>query len=331
MSMFEAHAWLRGICLAGLLAVPVLAESLDETREVVQESIRELRSFDETSKADAVKRLVAIGQPAVPALQRALPHVSDRDAVWIVRALRQIGDPRAAFPVMDRYAHSPLDLKEEILASLASFRVPGAIGFLTTVLLEPEARLRRRAAAALARLDNPGAIRGLLRSVEDEDDWVRTEAVAGLMRLSERVSPSRIADPLVRRVSDLSDGPLCDTLRVLAALGDTRIREPLRDNLRLGDEEMRCLCARALGRLADSECATALERALDDPSEGVRAEVVRSLVVARGYECFRVLARRLDVEESRSVTQVIRRSLRKFVGRDLGPRASAWLEWERDR
>lgn len=289
--------------------------------------IRAFAGVGESHKEEALRRVAGIGPVAVDPLLQAWPHLSDRSAVWVARALRELRSRRAAFPLITRFDVASTELRQEILDALAAIGDPATIPFLQTVLGEPELALRRRAATALAAFDDPRTAVGLLRAMEDEDWWVRAEAVGGLRRLADRLAALDLGGRVLAMLDRVDDAAREDAVRLLASLRDPRAVEPVAELLRLGEPDLRRMCARALGLLGDAGATRSLEYALDDEDASVRTEAARSLVVLCGERCFRTLARRLDSEPTRRVRNALRRLLRSFTGRDLGPDSEPWIDW----
>lgn len=298
-----------------------------EVRVEVDRCLRAFRGATEEPKKQALESLAELGTAAVPMLLDSFGYLTNEPATWVVRALRRSADSRSVFPLMTRYAKANLALKEEILATLGRIAEPRTLEFFETALGETEPALRRRAVGALVRLDDPRAMHALLRALEDESWSVRSEAAEGVIGIDRRRVTLDVTGYLLARIDRAPIESRTDMLRVLASFGDARALGVLGDSLRLGDVEARCLCAYSLAKIGDPSSVPALESALYDDDERVRIQVVRSLVGLAGVECHRALLRRMRIEESPRVRYEIRRQLRPFVGRDLGPDSDVWREW----
>lgn len=298
-----------------------------ELRAEVDQCLRAFRGAAEEPKKEALDSLAGLGSDAVPMLLDSVRYLSNEPAVWVVRALRRSADPRSVFPLMTRYSTASLELKEEILATLGRIGEPRTLEFFEIAIEEREPVLRRRAVTALVRLDAPRAARALLRALEDEDWRVRSEAVAGVMSFAERKVSVDVTGWLLSRIDRAPIECRTDLLRVLASFGDARAIGVLGDSLRLDDVEARCLSAHALARIGNRDAVPVLESALYDEDERVRIQVVRSLTEVAGADCHPAILRRMRIEESPRVRYEMRRRLRPFVGRDLGPDPDAWRDW----
>jgi HEAT repeat protein len=179
------------------------------------------------------KNLVAIGEPAVPALVAAIRHWDEnvrRGAAW---SLAHIGAP--------------------------------ALAPLVEVLQDPDPYAREAAAGALGPLGQSAAVKPLAAALQDEYAEVRLAAINSLLRLR---TPLEV---IVGALKNEEPGVRIAAAGALARCRDERVVKPLA--LALQDEEasVRIAVARALGAIGSEHATQSLMVLMNDSDPDVRA------------------------------------------------------------
>ena len=169
------------------------------------------------AREEAIDALVALGQPAVPALSTALADTNPKirsGAAWV---LGRIGDNRALEPLLGALQDTDISTRYRVVDSLGQFSdQPRIVAPLIAVLrqtqpvvrnpaveacreedahglidrmepMEPEVdsiSVRIRAAQVLGKTDDPRAVAALTGVLTDEDKWVRQAAAQALRDMS---------------------------------------------------------------------------------------------------------------------------------------------------
>jgi HEAT repeat protein len=136
--------------------VPALVKALDDN--------------DGEVRRHAVRALIRFGGAAVPPLVAYLPGATPRGGTGAVRALGDIGDPRAVEPLLAQ-VNGPV--RQEVFLALGKLKDPRAEAALVAGLADPDWKIRMNAAMALGPLGSPGAVSALKKTLEDEVTVVR--------------------------------------------------------------------------------------------------------------------------------------------------------------
>ncbi|CAN5736939.1 hypothetical protein BH23GEM10_BH23GEM10_06800 [soil metagenome] len=155
---------------------------------------------------------------------------------------------------------------------------------ISKLLDQPDASIRRVAAAALVRIRNAPALDVLVRALGDSDRDVRVTAARGIA--SVRYPPARA------RLEELIDGPivrdadLTEKLAFFEAFGSVAAADSIgrldrmlngRRLLKKEAPEMRACAAMALGRVGSPAARACLQRAADESNAVVRNAVQKAL------------------------------------------------------
>lgn len=125
----------------------------------------------------AVRALIRLNLPAVPALLDYLPEASPRGAAAAVRALGDIGDPRALEPLLLQ-VEGPN--RSEVFQALGKLKDQRAEQVLIAGLSDPQWRNRMQAAMALGASGTTAAAIPLRKALGDEVTVVREWAARSL-------------------------------------------------------------------------------------------------------------------------------------------------------
>ncbi|MGH8906507.1 MAG: HEAT repeat domain-containing protein, partial [Egibacteraceae bacterium] len=200
---------------------------------------------------------------AAPMLVRHLSHPDADVGREAAVALGELGDHRAAEPLLTLLAGSDTTLWEAwALGLLSEHR---AFEVLRERLGDPDAEMRQAVVGAFRQLGDVRAVEPLLGLLGDPDADVRGQAAVALGGLGD----VRAVEPLLRLLN--TDAAVRGRAPwVLGWLGDLRAVEPLLELLGNADPVMRWNAAEALGRLGDHRAVEPLLKLLSDDVAGVR-------------------------------------------------------------
>ncbi len=190
--------------LARAEAAPALIEALrDPDAGVRQRAAWALGMIGEDA-------LGADRSPLAPLLFDADPGVREAAAT----ALAQTGDTQAGIELLVeqiRAAGAPADSKRLAAAALGGMEARSAVAALTALLSDPDARVRRWAAAALGEIADPQTVGPLAKVLsKDADPGVRLEAAFRLGKFGGAAARPALtaamndADENVRRVASMA-------------------------------------------------------------------------------------------------------------------------------
>jgi len=234
----------------------------------------DLLGVEENQVGDRVYTIVVeLGQPAVPALLKA---VESRD-----RAQR-----------------------ERVIAALGTLGAPAAVEPIARILSSASER-RYVAAWALGEIGDPAGIPALLKALDDEDGEVRKRATRSLIKLN-RAAVTPLVDYLhsaaqrggvqaIRALGDIADPRALEALLAqvtgenraeaflaLGKLKDPRAEQALIAGLADRDWQVRMNAAMALGPLGSPATVGPLRKTLEDEVHVVREWSARSLEMITG-------------------------------------------------
>jgi HEAT repeat protein len=199
----------------GPTGVPGLVDALkDNSREVRRAAVYALGDIGPDAKAavpalaaifrhvdsqspynEAKQALIAIGEPAVPALIDALKDPSSDVRRWSLEALWSIGSPaKAAVPaILERTKEEDLRLTAIALLGSMGAEDSAVIDTLTAALADPNPEVRDAAAEALRNLGPAAkpALKPLVGALKDE--YAHIDAAEALARLGEISLPELAA------------------------------------------------------------------------------------------------------------------------------------------
>jgi HEAT repeat protein/energy-coupling factor transporter ATP-binding protein EcfA2 len=277
-------------------AVQILEEI--ESRKAAQALVASLG--DKMIASQVTKALVAIAEPAVKPLIRALrdqdSEVRQR-AVWALVQLREL----AVEPLISALQDKDSWVRQKAVEALERIGEP-AVKPLIGALQDKDSRVRRRAAEALEKIGDARAVGSLIGALRDEHNGVRWSAAEALGKIGEpavepliealRDKDSRVRQKVAEALGGIADaravGPLIGALRDKdswvrrrAAEALEKIRGPAVGPLigALWDEDSRVRrrAAEALGEIGDARAVGPLIGALRDKDSRVRQKVAEAL------------------------------------------------------
>jgi len=220
------------------------------------------------AQADLVKRLIALGKPAVAPLAEALPKSSGGKKLAIIHILGQIKDIGALEPLTKELKTGPAEVRRAVVEALGAMALLDGLRPLSDAALDdPEPAVRAAAATSLGQLNDPRVLPVLLGMLRDARPAPREAAIAALGSLGEPA-----LNPLLeaRRSAE-------EAVRTGAESALARLAQKFRADLLSEDVEVRVAAIQALGRIGNPELARSLVPFLMDSEERVRLAAVRAL------------------------------------------------------
>ncbi len=276
--------------------------------------LRSVGSVDKQLFNAACEALAQLAHTRLAALIEALKSEKHFIALeHLVEVLSQTRDPQVVEPLfrVDRglFLHRDVMCRDEdfvadeVNTALRQIGSP-AVDFLITMLRDPDATVRYRAARDLTIMKDPRAIAPLLERLQDPSEDVRRAAIFAF-RL---VWDEHVVDPLIALLRDPSSDIREEAVRALGRIGDPRTLEPLMKalhdrNMRVRDaavgalrkggdprvvaalipmlrsrhREIRISTISVLGQIKDERAVAPLIKMLRDRDYGVREWAVGSL------------------------------------------------------
>ncbi|UCD55246.1 MAG: HEAT repeat domain-containing protein, partial [Candidatus Omnitrophota bacterium] len=149
-----------------------------QTEKSIQRKIEELIEQMRKGRDEAIKAIVKIGKPAVPALITALKDGNSSVQQRAVEALGKIGDSRA-------------------------------VPHLITALKDEHCLVRERAAEALGKIGDSRVVPDLIIVLKDEDEFVREKAAEALGKIGD----TRVLEPLKQALKNPANQEIKDTIQ----------------------------------------------------------------------------------------------------------------------
>ncbi len=246
----------------------------------------QLRAYSVASDTDhgALANIIAVlGErrfsAAAPALLELLDHPGLDVRRKAVLALGQLGDQRAADPLVtllhdaDTTLWSDTTFWQKASLALCELGDQRAVEPLLHFLADTETPARQFAARALGQLGDQRAVEPLLHLLADTETPVRQWAALALGQLGDQ----RAVEPLLHLLADTETPARQWAALALGQLGDQRSVEPLLQLLTDTETQVRQGAAYALGRLGDQRAVEPLLQLLTDIDAQVRERAARAL------------------------------------------------------
>ena len=210
-----------------------IASAVSDEQEI-EALIQDLNASNVSVKADSVKTLVEIGEPAVEPLIQVLG------------------------------AEDP-DIKENAAATLGKIKDERAVQPLIKLLTDEEWEVEKGATDALIAIGGP-AVEPLIEILQDknEDVYLQMKVVAVLAGIKDE----RAIQPMIQALKEKPELQ-ADLGYNLGLMGEQAV-EPLITALGDEDSSVRVRAAEALGRIGDERAVEPLKVALNDEDETVR-------------------------------------------------------------
>jgi HEAT repeat protein len=278
----------------------------------VQEQIARLSSEDALERKRAVlalRRMGALGEPALPALARLsqsrspsstsddfdailtarrtvvsfakrnpdsvialLEHEDERVRKSAMTALGECGDARAVPALMKCFrAYRYWGGARELEWALVRLGKL-AVPPLIGALHAPHEAVRSNAARVLGEIADPQAIKPLQDAFRANQKWGRSTAQAALEKFGESVVPF-----FIESLGSASPVTRAGAASALGSIGDTRAVEPVIATLKDENWRVSWNAARTLGHLKNRQAVGPLLQALEHPNVNVRSAAASSL------------------------------------------------------
>jgi HEAT repeat protein len=236
-----------------------------------------LSSQDMQIRAEAVRHLIEVGEPAVETLIKLLETGDSLQQQMAAQVLGRIGDQRASAALMTALDDSDPLLQIAAAEALGELREVKAAPLLVKIMcrtLRESVGLHRLPIQMAEALKNIGeaAVEPLIEALRDEHEEVKIVAARALQEIGQPALNALIAalrddDIEVRR----------RVVWLLWTLGDRTAVEPLIAALKDPDAKMRRYAAWALGVIGDVRAIDPLIRTLTDEDERVRWDITVAL------------------------------------------------------
>jgi len=223
----DTGGWYRLCCPTSTLAKPAVLGAIYRLRKKDSPGVDDPRGVKiDWAKADAAKLVRLLGDPRPVVVDRAMANLAQRGDVAALKASFGNGTSAARINMVWTLARIPGDeARASVRAALgdsdpqvrtlaartvALWRDRASIGSLTNLLTDPDANVRRSAAAALGQLGDRGIVPHLLRAAESKTDRFLQHALAyALFELGDDTSlPVDLAGPV---------GDVARTVRMMIA------------------------------------------------------------------------------------------------------------------
>ncbi len=247
----------------------------------------------------AVRSLMKIGQPAVPALIRTLKHEDPAIRVQVVRMLNHMATNER------RGEMKPLVLPH-----------------LIPLLSDDHGPLREAAAHTLHRFVDSKAVAPLIAALSDESPKVRAKAALALGWNRD----ARAIPELAKTLSDPVDDVRAEAATALGKISSPECLEPLVRALKQDAfSRVRCQAAWGLAYLKDDRANPVLLAALKDDAHDVVGAAAYGLGELKSESAIVPLIE--IMERGRNARRSAARALKKITGEDFGEDAAKWTAW----
>lgn len=208
---------------------------MDYTQQLrIEMLLRDLAHLERGVREQAVKELVALGQPAIHGLVRYLQDPYNRGRNLAVRALGLIGDT-VALPIMAETLRDSDEVVRSMAAwALGQFGDAAAVPALLDATHDSKQCVRTRAAAALRLLGHghdlalplvdETLIRQHVQNLRSRPSFVREQAAAALVEIG-----SAAVDTLLAVLTEVEPWARKAAADVLGAIGDPQAIDALHD------------------------------------------------------------------------------------------------------
>jgi hypothetical protein len=213
------------------------------------------------------------GLPEVVSLGEEDPRIR-RGATW---ALEELGDPRAAEPLVAALRDSDWDVRRMAVEALVKMAGRCTVGPLLTALRNEDWDVRRKAAIVLGATGYSQAVGPLIAVLRGETDAV--EVIAEATWALGKLGDLRAVDSIMVVWEEWGSNAKCRQAAIwaLGRLGDPRSMPLLLAALQDTDNDVRWVAAEGLGQLGDPDAVEPLITALRDDDGAVRKAAAEAL------------------------------------------------------
>lgn len=260
------------------------------------------------AREQASDDLVAMGEPAVKELIKALKGRNKRIARGAAETLGRIADERAVEPLIAALGDEDVLIQGAAVLALGEMRAPAAVEPLIEMLNDTYPGMTATAARALGEIGDDRAVEPLTRIFNDPDAPARDaagealgkigatggiEALIGGLATKDHVgfvtrtnalvsAGANAVEPLIAALDNDSRQVRAGAVRVLGEIGDSRAIAPLiglieRSERKEGDSYLRSAAVAALGKIGGPGVVPALIARLKDVEPRVRETAMTEL------------------------------------------------------
>jgi HEAT repeat protein len=296
--------------LGNMSAAAPVQELIAELNQPVRKQVKPAQAEDEAApqteaesiriqeKADVIRALGAIGQPAAEALRQYLKRGAEAEMLEVTALLAFASSAnRDDIPwVSTRLASDNKYVRAGALTVLGRIGNPEAQAAVMACAGDGDPLVRATAAKALGLIGTVYASKQLVAMLEDASPLVVSMAAWGLGKatygeataaLKKVVKGRPASEPGPAKVGDVVAGPELAAVEALGKIGGAEAVAALVECLGSPSWRMRATAAQALGAAGDRSPAAmeALDKRLQDPNCLVRAQALLSLkALGRQFE-----------------------------------------------
>lgn len=332
-------------------AIKSLIKTLKEKNRYVREnSVKALKKMGWKPGNDTEKvyyliavedwdELVKIGKPAVDPLIKLLKckGLYYQDYIGkasVVKALGEIGDPRAVDPIIRASKDKDENIRKESEKALGKIKDPVAEEAIVQYFKQ------NYMLDELVKIGKP-AVETLIQFLEHKCKYMRERAAKSLGEIKD----ARAVEPLIQLLKDEDTGVRRESIKALGKIIDIRAVEPLIQTLQDEDRDVRMKSTEALGKIKDIRAIEPLIKILKDES-GVQDYLKSKLSPLASVNTMDVyydddspghanyhehineiagLSEKIDM--SKEICTVTARALESITGQNLGNQVDRWQKW----
>lgn len=233
-------------------------------------------------------------EASVPLLIDALKDkMLMQDAVY---ALKEIGDERAAIPMVECLKNSEVGIKRAIIESILMIHEENSAVLMIEILKSEENfQVRRTIAQCVGLIGGNNTVNQLLKMLESEDPYERALSVIALGETKDK----RAYEPILNLLEN--DGSMLagDCIYALGRLKDERAVDTLIDLLNSRDENIKDYAINALGEIGDKKAVEPLISLLTNGERAKRAYIIETLGEIKDNRSAELIINSLKDEDNR--------------------------------
>ncbi|MEW6207984.1 MAG: HEAT repeat domain-containing protein [Acidobacteriota bacterium] len=278
----DSDGWYYSTCCGYSTGKPAIKEGSARAEAIralarigepaIPDLLRVLSGGSADKQYEAEEVLVQIGRSVIPHLRKRLPlDNTDAFRTRAIRILRRICDPSTAPDLIAALGDPHYAVRAEAALGLGQMKELSAASVLIDLLRDDSLMIRCIAARALGDIGDRRAVPALMAMLSSDDRDMREEASKAI---------EKIGDTLPSLIEGLKKGDV-ETRRLaasaLARFRDDRAAPALIDSLKDTDAQVRRIAAEKLGETRNHSAVPALIAALSDVDSGVKTQAAQSL------------------------------------------------------
>jgi len=246
-------------------AVPALIKALNDKYGFISRNADGTLSGEKRSVCEsAAIALIKIGEPAVPALVKALFYGDSNVRENIAVALKKSGDSRVVSVLIEALGSKNSDVRKNAAYVLGEIGDPCAVPALTKALDDEDGLVHESAAIALGEIGDSQAVPALIKALDDKDMYSRKNSANELAKIGKPT-----VDPLIKVLSNENEDVRLSAVVVLIKIGEPAV-PALKRALGDKDSNVRKNAAYVLKKLGDTSEVPALIKELSNKHSRVR-------------------------------------------------------------